>query len=45
MAAMQEEPAADFKKWMVKHDYDPEHGKNVPVKPETASDAAAQKKD
>lgn len=24
------EPAAAFKAWMVKHQYDPEHGKNVP---------------
>jgi len=26
-----EEPAANFKAWMVEHDYDPEHGKNSPV--------------
>jgi hypothetical protein len=26
------ESPADFKAWMVKHDYDPEHGKNVPMK-------------
>ena len=26
------EPAAAFKAWMVKHDYDPEHGKDMPVK-------------
>ena len=25
------ESAEAFKAWMVKHDYDPEHGKNVPV--------------
>ena len=25
------EPTAQFKSWMVKHDYDPEHGKNTPV--------------
>jgi hypothetical protein len=25
------EPSAAFKQWMVKHEYDPEHGKNVPV--------------
>jgi hypothetical protein len=24
------EPAADFKQWMVKHEYDPEHGKDTP---------------
>jgi hypothetical protein len=27
-----EAPVADYKKWMVNHDYDPEHGKNTPVK-------------
>lgn len=27
-----EEPAAEFKQWMVAHQYDPEHGKNQPVK-------------
>ena len=26
-----EEPAAVFKEWMVKHNYDPEHGLNEPV--------------
>ena len=26
-----EEPAARFKEWMVKHEYDPEHGKDEPV--------------
>jgi hypothetical protein len=26
-----EESAADFKSWMEKHQYDPEHGKNEPV--------------
>jgi hypothetical protein len=25
------EPAAEFKAWMVKHDYDPEHGKDTPI--------------
>ena len=36
---MTSEPVADFKAWMVKHDYDPEHGKNMPVnlKPKAAS--------
>jgi hypothetical protein len=29
---MTSESVADFKKWMVKHDYDPEHGKNMPIK-------------
>jgi hypothetical protein len=27
---MGEEPAAKYKAWMVKHDYDPVHGKNTP---------------
>jgi hypothetical protein len=27
---MGEEPAAKYKDWMVKHDYDPVHGKNTP---------------
>lgn len=27
-----EEPAAAFKEWMVRHQYDPEHGKNEPVR-------------
>lgn len=26
-----EEPVARYKQWMVKHEYDPEHGKNLPV--------------
>jgi hypothetical protein len=29
---MVSEPTPAFKTWMIKHDYDPEHGKNVPVK-------------
>jgi len=28
------EPVEAFKAWMVKHDYDPEHGKNVPTRSE-----------
>lgn len=28
---MRSEPVADFKTWMQKHDYDPEHGKNEPT--------------
>ncbi len=28
---MQSEPVAEFKAWMAKHDYDPEHGKNTPT--------------
>ncbi len=40
-----EEPASDFKKWMDEHQYDPEHGKNEPVRPQQqppAVPAAAQ---
>jgi len=25
-------PVADYKKWMVNHDYDPEHGKDLPTR-------------
>jgi hypothetical protein len=37
------EPVGEFKTWMVKHDYDPEHGKNMPVKlqPGSRPDSAA----
>jgi hypothetical protein len=28
---MSEEPAAKYKSWMIKHQYDPEHGLNEPV--------------
>lgn len=31
---MSSETPAQFKTWMIKHDYDPEHGKNIPTKPE-----------
>lgn len=37
---MTSEPVEDFKKWMVKHDYDPEHGKNTPMKVQPASAAS-----
>ncbi|QMV18214.1 hypothetical protein GOB94_05540 [Granulicella sp. 5B5] len=30
--SMSSEPSAAFKTWMVKHDYDPEHGKNEPIR-------------
>jgi hypothetical protein len=36
-----EEPVSDFKNWMDKHQYDPEHGKDQPVNP-PAPPAAAQ---
>jgi hypothetical protein len=29
--AISQEPSADFKAWMDKHGYDPEHGKNTPA--------------
>ena len=32
--ALIEEPAAKFKEWMIKYQYDPEHGKEVPVAPD-----------
>lgn len=35
------EPTAVFKQWMVKHEYDPEHGKNTPVAAAPASPGAA----
>lgn len=39
-----EEPAAKFKDWMVRHQYDPEHGLNEPVNPssEPAQSSDAQ---
>jgi hypothetical protein len=38
---MRSEPVAEFKSWMVKHDYDPEHGKNTPINvgPQAATEA------
>jgi hypothetical protein len=39
---MTSEPVADFKKWMIKHDYDPEHGKNTPTKVQVGDDPTAQ---
>ena len=40
------ESPAQYKSWMLKHDYDPEHGKNVPTKldpsaPDAEANAAA----
>jgi hypothetical protein len=29
---LRSEPVAEFKLWMQRHDYDPEHGKDVPVR-------------
>jgi hypothetical protein len=39
---MSSEPPAEFKAWMIKHDYDPEHDKNTPTKPEPKSAAVQQ---
>ena len=36
-----EERAAKYKEWMIKHDYDPEHGKDLPVA--AASEPASEK--
>jgi hypothetical protein len=33
------EPVAQFKLWMQRHDYDPEHGKDVPVRNSEGGDA------
>jgi len=37
---MSEVPADQYKDWMVKHDYDPEHGKNTPMKLQSEGAAA-----
>ena len=34
--SLNEMPAVKFKQWMVRHEYDPEHGKDLPVSPEPA---------
>jgi hypothetical protein len=39
---LNEEPASVFKDWMVKHNYDPEHGLNEPVGVQQAEPVAAQ---
>lgn len=38
---MGQEPVANFKQWMVNHDYDPEHGKDVPTRTAPAAQAGA----
>jgi hypothetical protein len=38
---LNEEPAAAFKEWMARHQYDPEHGLNEPTTPGAASGAGA----
>ncbi|MGB7266014.1 MAG: hypothetical protein WBC92_10915 [Terracidiphilus sp.] len=37
-----EEPVAEFKDWMVRHQYDPEHGKDLPVNLKAEQPPAAQ---
>jgi hypothetical protein len=37
--SLNEEPAVRFKEWMVKHQYDPEHGKELPEMPVPAAKA------
>ncbi len=32
--SISEEPSANFKAWMIKHDYDHKHGKEAPVRSE-----------
>jgi hypothetical protein len=39
---MSSESPADFKAWMVKHDYDPEHGKAIPTRVEPRPAANGQ---
>jgi hypothetical protein len=39
---LNEEPAAVFKDWMVKHNYDPEHGLNEPMGVQQAEPVAIQ---
>ncbi len=39
---MASEPSAEFKAWMVRHEYDPEHGKNMPTKLSSAAKAGAE---
>lgn len=39
---MTSEPTAEFKAWMIKHDYDPQQGRNMPVRLEPAAAGPAQ---
>jgi hypothetical protein len=39
---MGSEPTEQFKTWMIKHDYDPEHGKNTPAKLASQPEASTQ---
>ena len=36
------EPATAYKAWMVQHDYNPEKGKNMPIRPELTAGEPAQ---
>lgn len=38
---MGSEPVANFKAWMTKHEYDPEHGKDTPIRAAQPTDQAA----
>lgn len=38
---MTSEPLAEFKAWMVRHDYDPEHGKDTPARLEKSPPSSA----
>ena len=40
--AVAEEPSAQFKEWMVRHQYDPAHGKEMPVADPGGRPAAAE---
>ena len=42
---LESESPAQFKTWMVNHDYDPEHGKNSPTKLNGKSAAAGENND
>ena len=39
---MSSESSAEFKAWMVKHNYDPEHGKDMPTKTDAQAGTAAK---
>lgn len=39
---MGSEPVENFKAWMVRHDYDPEHGKDVPIQIQPPPEGAPQ---
>jgi hypothetical protein len=40
---MSSEPSEAFKTWMVKHEYDPEHGKDTPTKPDAQASQPSAK--